>query len=214
MLGLLLTGAPLCRAAPSTSGAAIAALEHYYQEEKSAAIRYRAYGQKALEEGFPNIARLFRAFSLSETVHAVNARKLLRELGGTADDTFIYIFDVKATQSNLTESVVVEIGEIEKNYPELFSSVEFEGQRALKDSIGNFWGAERNQMDTLRKIKANTGFTYYLLIRKIEGSAVKYYICTVCGQLEIKAPPTVCQVCGSPGTAYTDMDEPQADPWP
>ena len=40
--------------------------------ESQANRRYVAFAQKALQEGFPNVARLFRAVAESETIHAYN----------------------------------------------------------------------------------------------------------------------------------------------
>ena len=48
--------------------------------ESQANRKYLAFAKKADEDGFPNIARLFRAAAKSETFHAHNHLKAIGEL--------------------------------------------------------------------------------------------------------------------------------------
>ena len=52
-------------------------LRDAFAGESQAHMRYLIYARKAEEEGKPNIARLFRAISFAEQVHAANHLKTL-----------------------------------------------------------------------------------------------------------------------------------------
>lgn len=47
-------------------------LHSAYGGESMAHMRYLIWGDMAAKEGFPNVARLFRAISDAEQVHATN----------------------------------------------------------------------------------------------------------------------------------------------
>ena len=60
-------------------------LRSAYGGESMAHMRYLYWADEALEEGFPNIAKLFEAIAYAERVHASNHFKELN--GDTADAT-------------------------------------------------------------------------------------------------------------------------------
>ena len=47
-------------------------LRSAYGGESQANMRYKVWGARAREEGFPNVARLFEAIAYAEEVHAGN----------------------------------------------------------------------------------------------------------------------------------------------
>ena len=57
-------------------------LEAAFAGESQAHIKYNIFADKAEKEGYPEVARLFRAIAYAERVHATNH---LRELGGIGD---------------------------------------------------------------------------------------------------------------------------------
>jgi len=59
-------------------------LEAAFAGESQAHMKYAIFADKADKEGYPEVARLFRAISYAERVHATNH---LRELGGIGDTT-------------------------------------------------------------------------------------------------------------------------------
>jgi rubrerythrin len=66
-------------------------LKEAFAGESQANRKYLAFAAKADEEGFAQVAKLFRAAAEAETVHAHNH---LRELGG-----------IRSTAENLKEAV-------------------------------------------------------------------------------------------------------------
>jgi rubrerythrin len=75
--------------------------------------RYLAFAVKADQEGFPQVARLFRAAAESETVHAHNYLKALKGL--------------QSTQENLKEAISVESAAYKSRYPEMIKVAKKEG---------------------------------------------------------------------------------------
>jgi len=65
--------------------------------ESQANRRYLAFAAKAEQEGYPQVARLFRAAAEAETIHALNH---LRALKG-----------IKSTKENLEEAIAGETHE-------------------------------------------------------------------------------------------------------
>jgi rubrerythrin len=100
-------------------------LKSAFSGESQANRRYLAFAQKAKEEGFPQIAELFRAAAEAETVHALNH---VRTMG-----------DVKATSENLEAAVNGETFEYKQMYPAYVKAAEQEksGQAAWTFNVAN-----------------------------------------------------------------------------
>ena len=78
-------------------------LKEAFAGESQANRRYLAFADKADQEGYPQVARLFRAAAAAETVHAHNHLKALKAIGATA--------------ANLKEAVAGETSEFREMYP-------------------------------------------------------------------------------------------------
>ncbi|MGD0784113.1 MAG: ferritin family protein, partial [Candidatus Aminicenantales bacterium] len=61
-------------------------LKSAFAGESQAHLKYLAFAEKAQQENLPNVARLFKANSFAEQVHAVNHLKTLSGVGKTADN--------------------------------------------------------------------------------------------------------------------------------
>jgi len=57
-----------------------------FQGESNASNRYQAFAKKADAEGYTYEARLFRAASRAEAIHAQNHSKAIKALGGVLND--------------------------------------------------------------------------------------------------------------------------------
>jgi rubrerythrin len=78
-------------------------LKNAFAGESQANRRYIAFAWKADQEGFPQIAKLFRAAAEAETVHAMNHLEAMGE--------------IKSTPNNLETAVSGETFEFQKMYP-------------------------------------------------------------------------------------------------
>jgi rubrerythrin len=76
-------------------------LRNAFCGESMAHMRYNIWSDRAGQEGFDNVARLFKAIASAETIHASNH---FRELKNKAGD-FLYasmgVFGLRSTSQNL-----------------------------------------------------------------------------------------------------------------
>jgi len=148
-------------------------LQDAFVGESQANRRYLAFAKKAEEEGYKQIAKLFRAIAEAETIHAHNHLKVL---GG-----------IKTTKENLELSIKGESYEIENMYPFMIKDAEAE---SAKDAQKSFYYA--NEVEKI----------HYALYKKAledlgNNEKVDYYVCQVCGNTVEKEPPDICPICGA-----------------
>jgi len=144
--------------------------------ESQAHMRYLIFAQKAEEEGYPNIARLFRAISFAEQVHATNHFRTLGDLGSSAD--------------NLDAAIGGETFEVEEMYPAYDAVAELQGEKGARRSIHYALEAEKIHAAMYSKAKETVKSGKDLEVGKI-------YICSVCGYTGEGEPPDRCPICGA-----------------
>lgn len=159
------------------------ALKEAFAGESQANRRYLAYAQKAEDDGFPAIARLFRAVAQAETVHA---NSHLRAAGG-----------INSTAENLQAAIGGENYEVTSMYPAFIKDAEEEGEEKAKRSFTWAWEVEKIHEQLYRKALANLGK---------ETEQVDYYVCPVCGYTHEGTPPEKCPVCGVPSKRFQKVD--------
>ena len=79
--GLAATMALESQLFPESASQTIEDLKIAYMGETTANAKYAAYALKAREEGYKDVAALFRAASEAERIHARKHRAVLMELG-------------------------------------------------------------------------------------------------------------------------------------
>ena len=92
--------AAFAQSAPKPSNVTLQNLETAFNGESNAHARYLAFAEKADQEGYFQIASLFRAAAKAEGIHANNHEVEIKRLGGTAQAK-IEKPDVKSTKENL-----------------------------------------------------------------------------------------------------------------
>lgn len=108
-------------------------LQEAYQDEANAARKYRAYADKAREEGYKGIAKLFDAVSESETIHMENHKNVIIGMGAQPDPLDNENVEPKSTKENLAEPIRNEKEEFDKTYPEFISQAKDENnEKAVK----------------------------------------------------------------------------------
>lgn len=180
------------------------ALQERYVDEVRAHRQYGAYARRAMQDGYPNIAHLFRALSMSEAVHARNFRALLQELGAETPSV-IDGFTVGSTRENLKRATTVEAQEIDKEYPEILDRIRPEGHQRAIQSITWAWQAEQQHRELILKIRKAATYFFGMLVRRIEDKPTHYYVCQVCGSTLTEIPAHQCPICGSPVEDYLEI---------
>jgi rubrerythrin len=159
---------------------AIDDLKESFAGESQANQKYRAFAKKAEQEGFPNIARLFRATAEAERIHAEGH---LRALAGIA-----------STSENLRSAIDGETHEYTTMYPPMLENAQAEGHRA------------KLMFGYAVKVEAIHAELYKRALEAVEKgkdlTEPRFYLCPVCGHIEFGAPPEVCPICGTAGTRF------------
>jgi rubrerythrin len=152
-------------------------LEAAFAGESQAHIKYKIYADTAEEEGFPEIARLFRAISFAEQVHATNHLKQLAGIGSTAE--------------NLQGAISGENYENTEMYPAFNSVAKLQGEKGAMLSIHYALEAEKIHEVMYGEAKK--------LVESGQDTATNaVYICPVCGYTVIGDPPAKCPVSATP----------------
>jgi len=156
-------------------------LKAAFAGESQANRRYLAYAKKADEDGYPQIAKLFRAVAAAETAHAHNHLRILGEIKGTAE--------------NLEAAKGGENYEIQSMYPEFMQEAEAAGEKRALNSFKWAWEVEKEHevyyQEAIDGLKSGKTI-----------SDEDYYVCPVCGHTHRGTPPEKCPVCGTPGKRF------------
>ena len=150
--------------------------------ESQANRRYLAFAKRAEKDGYPQVAKLFRAAAEAETVHA---HAHLRALG-----------QVKSTAENLKESVAGETHEFKHMYPAMIEAAKEEGNKAAERSFTYANEVEQVHASLYQKALENLDSLH----------EVDYYVCSVCGYTCENEPPDKCPVCGARAKAFSKID--------
>ncbi len=159
-------------------------LQEAFAGESKANRMYLAFAQRAEEDGFPQVAKLFRAVAEAETIHALMHLDVLKGVRSTAD--------------NLRQAIEGESYEHTSMYPGFI-------ERAKKDGDIN---ALRSF--TLANNVEKVHERLYLSAAHSVGAdkdipAKRLYICPVCGNVEEEEAPERCPVCGAPGSSFKEV---------
>lgn len=141
--------------------------------ESQAHLRNLAFAMKADEEGYRQVARLFRAVAEAEGVHAFNH---LRLLGGVSD-----------TQENL-ESAFERENLASSTYPQFIKEANDEDNKHVAMIFSYSRDAERGHAKLYEKA----------LEYMLGDVDTEYYVCGICGYVSDGELPDQCPICGAP----------------
>ena len=141
--------------------------------ESQAHQRNQAFALKAEQEGYRQVAKLFRAIAEAEAIHAFN---LLRLLGG-----------VSGTQENL-ESAFERENLATNTYPQFIKEANEEDNTNVARIFSYSRDVERGHAKLYEKA----------LEHMLGDVDTEYYVCSVCGYVSDGEPPDECPICGAP----------------
>jgi len=156
-------------------------LKAAFAGESQAAEKYLVFAEQADEEGFPNIAKLFRAISFAETRHARNHLRVMKGVNATAD--------------NLAAAFGGESFEIDEMYPAYGEIAKVQGNAQASRSIRYAVKAEMDHkwMYSEARDKALDG-------QDIDTKPVS--VCLICGHTVIGDVADKCPVCAAAKEYY------------
>jgi rubrerythrin len=152
--------------------------------ESQANRKYLAFSDKAADEGFKNIATLYKAASEAEAIHA---KKLLKVLAA-----------IEPTVKNLEASIIGETHEFTHMYPAFVKIAETEGRSDAVLAFTHAMKAEQVHATLYKKaldaVKAGNDL-----------GREKIFLCPVCGNIEIGKVPDKCPICGVFGKQFREI---------
>ncbi len=158
-------------------------LKEAFAGESQANRKYLAFAKKAEQEGFANVAKLFRTAAEAETIHALGHLQALDAVGTTVD--------------NLKAAVAGETFEFEQMYPPMLERAEAAGHRA------------KRMFGYAVKAEAVHAQLYAAALAAVQQGKdleqTNFYLCPFCGHIEIGTPPESCPICGAKGAKFVQV---------
>lgn len=153
-----------------------------YVGEAKAAVRLLGFAEKADKEGYPQVAKLFRAISAAERIHAV---KHLRHMKV-----------IKSTEENLEASFEGETSISENIYPEFIRQAGEDGDKGAEIGFSYARDAEQVHAGLYKKAMAHMAVD----------EEPTYNVCSVCGYVVDGAAPDECPVCSAPKEKFFEVE--------
>ena len=151
-------------------------LKDAFAGESQANRMYLAFAKQADSDGFPQVAKLFRAAAAAETVHA---HAHFRAMGG-----------VKDTPGNLQAAIEGEGYEFKQMYPGFLSEAEAEKNAPATASFRNALAVEEIHHNLYAEALASVRNGKDLPAQDI-------FVCDVCGNTVYGHAPDKCPVCAA-----------------
>ncbi len=152
-----------------------------YTGESKAVVRLKAFAAKAEEEEYDGVAKLFRAVAESESIHAFNNLRLLRE--------------IKDTETNLEEALAKEQKIAEVGYDAFIADAEAEEDKAAATMFAFARDVEE------RHARLYEGALRHMVADRVPA----YYVCGVCGYVADDVIPEKCPICGAPEDKFFEV---------
>jgi rubrerythrin len=159
-------------------------LKNAFAGESQAHLKYLAFAAQADQDKLPNVARMFRANSFAEQIHALNHLRALGGIGRTGD--------------NLAAAVSGEAFEATTMYPEYIKAAEEDGEKAAVITTNNALAAEKVHYEMYRRAGQTVSVDKDLEAKPI-------HVCGVCGFTMEGDAPDNCPVCGAPKAKFVNF---------
>jgi rubrerythrin len=174
-------------------------LQSAFEGESNAHNRYVAFAQKADQEGYGEVASLFRALARAEEIHMRNHEEVIRKMGAEPQAILAKFFS-QSTQKNLESSAnKFELYEGNKIYPKFIVQARAEGNG---DAVRTFEYARAAELQHFKLL--NTALKN---LERMRGKQGTFYVCPVCGATSDQQPiHEMCPICGKPADAYEKIN--------
>jgi rubrerythrin len=160
-------------------------IQEAFAGESKANRRYTLFAEKAEKEGYPQIARLFRAVAEAENIHLRNHLSVINAIGATKD--------------NLLAASIGEQQEFTEMYPKFIDKAKEERNDRAETSF-----TYANKVEKAHYLLFEAAFKE---IKEGKNPATTvYYVCPVCGNTVAGNAPDKCNVCGADGDKFKKIE--------
>jgi rubrerythrin len=158
------------------------AFRQSFTGEAKAALRLKVFAERAEQDGYPQMAKLFRVIAHSEEIHGTRALRQLREIKGTED--------------NLKESFESETRVAEVAYNDFIKLAS-----QLGDTAAALVLAQDRDVEEVHAKLYKEAINHLL-----EERETTYYVCKVCGYVSDGVLPDACPVCQAKAEQFEKME--------
>ena len=158
--------------------------------ESMAHMRYKIWADKAEQENFPNVARLFRAVSWAEQTHATGHFKAMGKVAGGFDVTAGGGFGLLSTSENLAGAIEGELFEVNEMYPAYLKGAEAKDESAAHRSMTFAIEAEKIHAAMYQRAKEAVDAGKDMELPTVQ-------VCPLCGHTCQGEAPDKCPICGT-----------------
>ena len=158
-------------------------LKEAFAGESQANQKYRAFANKAQQDGFDSIAKLFRLTAEAERIHAEGHLKALDGVGSTAD--------------NLQAAISGETHEFSAMYPPMVKQAILDGHKAKR--MFEYAVAAEEVHAKLYKMALEA-------VKQGKDLVAEFYLCPICGYIEMGKPEKSCPICGTKPEKFVMAD--------
>lgn len=151
-------------------------LKDAFAGESQAHIKYLAFAERAERDGLASVARLFRAASFAEQIHATAHLRTLNGIGATAE--------------NLTAAIGGETFEFEEMYSAYVAVAKAQEEPKAERSFQRAMDAEKVHAALYSRAKEAVGQGHDAGIGPV-------VVCGACGYTAEGEAPDVCPLCGA-----------------
>ena len=148
-------------------------LKYILNTVASASVRYLAFAEIAEGNGYHQVARLFRAMAETQKVYAVNALKLMSQIG--------------KTDENLSSAIDEKTYDFTQLYPTFIEQANKDGNPMAATAFQAAVNTTRTHVKVLNTALDNLG----------RNKEMVYWVCGMCGNLELGDEPVSCKICGA-----------------
>lgn len=177
----------------------IADLQEAFKGETTASAKYAAYSEKAEQEGYHNIALLFKAASMAENVHANNHKSVMNEYSAVVP-VFTPEFTVKSTMENLQDAISGESYEVATMYPEFLQDAGNSKSQLAQISFNYAFQVEQKHKTMYQKALAALSDDTVNELPQV------YYVCPTCGNTYDQTPPERCGISMTGSEKFVKID--------
>lgn len=195
LFGLLALLLPIGAQAQTTQTETLRDLQSAYQGEAQASAFYKDCARQALRDGYPDVAKLFRAAAFSEAIHRDNYREAIRALGAKPERLSADRPRVKGTRDNLKDSVAKEREQSGVTYPESMRRAHRSGVPAAERAFHYALHSEKEHARLFQAALENLDVEHHR-----DNPRTFFFVCRTCAMTRLSSvPPSYCPAChGSP----------------
>jgi len=164
-------------------------LQTAYNGERNAQAKYEQYAVKADQEGYHQVASLFRAAALSESIHASNDAAVILSLGAQPQAK-VELPEILTTADNLAAALEGETYEATTMYPDFLEQAKADG---IGGAIRTFIWSQQAEVEHAKYYKQ----ALEDLDNWKEGTKA-FLVCSRCGYTTTDLDLQKCPVCSEP----------------